>query len=109
MRGRIGLWALLVILFSVLAIGDLQAQVERATLSGTALDGSGAVIVGAAIQAKNINTGNVYSAATDAQGRYILPEMAVGTYDVSAEKTGFQKMVQTGNCAEHRITAGTGF
>lgn len=96
MRGRIVLWALLVILFGVLAIDDIQAQVEKATLSGTALDDSGAVIVGAAIQAKNVNTGNVYSAVTDAQGRYILPEMTVGTYDVSAEKTGFQKMVQTG-------------
>ena len=95
-RGRIVFWALLVLLLGVLAIGDLQAQVEKATLSGTALDGSGAVVVGAAIQAKNINTGIVYSAVTDGQGRYILPEMAVGTYDVSAQKDGFQKMVQTG-------------
>jgi len=80
----------------VFAAGDAQAQVERATLSGTTLDPSGAVIVGAAIQAKNVNTGFVYSAVSDAQGRYILPEMSVGTYDVSAEMVGFQKMVQTG-------------
>ena len=96
MRGRIVFWALLVLLLGVFAIGDLQAQVEKATLSGTALDSSGAVVGGAAIQAKNINTGIVYSAVTDGQGRYILPGMAVGTYDVSAEKAGFQKMVQTG-------------
>ena len=95
-RKRIIFWALLVLLSGVLAIGDLQAQVEKATLSGTALDASGAVVAGAAIQAKNVNTGIVYSAVTDGQGRYILPEMAVGTYDVSAEKAGFQKMVQTG-------------
>jgi hypothetical protein len=95
-RGKVAFWALLVFLLGVLANGNLQAQVEKATLSGTALDSSGAVIVGAAIQAKNINTGIVYSAVSDGQGRYILPEMAVGTYDVSAEKAGFQKMVQTG-------------
>ena len=95
-RERIVFWALLVLLLGVLAIGNLQAQVEKATLSGTALDVSGAVVVGAAIQAKNVNTGIVYSAVTNGQGRYILPEMAVGTYDVSAMKTGFQKMVQTG-------------
>ena len=95
-RGRIVFWALLVLLLGVLAVGDLQAQVEKATLSGTALDASGAVVAGATIQAKNLNTGIVYSAVTDGQGRYILPEMAVGTYDVSAEKAGFQKMVQTG-------------
>jgi hypothetical protein len=95
-RWRIDFWALLVLLLGVLAISDLQAQVEKATLSGTALDSSGAVVGGAAIQAKNINTGNVYSTITNVQGRYILPEMAVGTYEVSAEKAGFQKMVQTG-------------
>ena len=89
-------WALLVLLSGGLAIGDLQAQVEKATLSGTTLDASSAVVAGAVIQAKNVNTGIVYSAVTDGQGRYILPEMAVGTYDVSAEKAGFQKMVQTG-------------
>jgi hypothetical protein len=95
-RGRIGFWALLVLSLGVLAIGNLQAQAEKATLSGTAFDVSGAVVVGAAIEAKNINTGNAYSAVTDGQGRYILPEMAVGTYDVSAQQAGFQKMVQTG-------------
>lgn len=95
-QGRFVLWALLVLLFGVLPIGDLQAQAEKAALSGTALDASGAVVVGAAIQAKNINTGIVYSAVTDGQGRYVLPEMPVGTYDVSAEQAGFQKMVQTG-------------
>jgi len=88
--------ALLLLLSGALAIGDLQAQAENAALSGTALDESGAVVGGVAIQAKNIRTGIVYSAVTDGQGRYILPEMSVGTYDVSAEKAGFQKMVQTG-------------
>ncbi len=96
MRGRTASWALLVFLLGALTIGNLHAQVEKATLSGTALDVSGAVIVGAAIQAKNLNTGTVYTAVTDGQGRYILPEMSVGNYDVSAEKAGFQKMVQTG-------------
>ncbi|MBN1568126.1 MAG: TonB-dependent receptor, partial [Acidobacteria bacterium] len=95
-RGRFVFWALLVILSGVLTIGDLQAQAEKAALSGTAFDVSGAVIVGAAIQAKNVSRGIVYSAVTDGQGRYILPEMPVGTYDVSAEVAGFQKMVQTG-------------
>ena len=60
------------------------------------MDASGAVIVGAKIQAKDVNTGVTYSGNTDGQGRYILPEMQVGTYDVSAEKSGFQEMVQTG-------------
>ena len=88
--------ALAIPFLSVLIVGNLYAQVEKATLSGTVTDASGAVVVGAKIQAKNVNTGIAYSGDTDGQGRYILPEMQVGTYDVSAQKSGFQQMVQTG-------------
>jgi hypothetical protein len=95
-QGRIACLLLLVFFLGVLATGDLLAQAEKATLSGTVFDPSEAVIVGATVQAKNVKTDNVYSAVTDGQGRYILPDMAVGTYDVSAEQDGFQTMVQTG-------------
>ncbi|MDR3720918.1 MAG: TonB-dependent receptor [Candidatus Acidoferrales bacterium] len=88
--------ALAIPFLCVLVAGNLYAQVEKATLSGTVMDPSGAVIVDAKIQAKNVNTGVTYSSSTDGQGRYILPEMQVGTYEVSAQKAGFQQMVQTG-------------
>ncbi|MEJ2245890.1 MAG: TonB-dependent receptor, partial [Acidobacteriota bacterium] len=96
LQGRITFLLLLVFVLCVLSTGNLLAQVEKATLSGTVYDPSGAVIVDATIQAKNVKTDIVYSAVTDRQGRYILPDMAAGTYDVSAEQPGFQKMVQTG-------------
>ena len=93
---KIVCWALVVLVFSALAVSDLQAQVSTAVLSGTATDATGAVIVGAKIQAKNTGTGITYSAVTDGQGRYSIPELPVGTYDVSALKSGFQNVVQTG-------------
>lgn len=77
-------------------VGRLGAQVEKATLSGTVTDASGAVIVGARIEAKNVSTGVGYSGVTDGQGRYILAEMPVGSYEVSAQMAGFQQIVQTG-------------
>jgi Carboxypeptidase regulatory-like domain/TonB-dependent Receptor Plug Domain len=88
--------ALAVLLLSILPVGSLYAQVAKATLSGTVVDPSGAVIADAKIQAKNVNTGVTYSASTDAQGRYILPELQVGSYEVSAQKSGFEQLVQTG-------------
>ena len=93
---RIVLWALAIPFLTLLIVGNLHAQVEKATLSGTVTDASGAVVVGAKVQAKNVATGGTYSSDTDAQGRYLLPEMPVGTYEVSAQKSGFQQMLQTG-------------
>ena len=88
--------ALAVLLFSALAVSNLQAQVDTAVLSGTALDTTGAVIAGAKIEAKNVGTGISYVGTTDGAGRYSIPEMPIGTYNVSAQKSGFQKLVQTG-------------
>ena len=95
-QGKIVCWALIVLLFSALAVSNLQAQVNTAVLSGTATDTTGAVIGGAKLEAKNVGTGVSYVGTTDGQGRYSIPELQVGTYDVSAQKSGFQKVVQTG-------------
>src|SRR5271154_356479 len=88
--------ALAISFLFVFAVGNLYAQVEKATLSGTVTDPSGAVILDAKVQAKNVSTSATYSGVTDGQGRYVLAEMQVGTYEVSAQKAGFQQMVQTG-------------
>jgi Carboxypeptidase regulatory-like domain/TonB dependent receptor/TonB-dependent Receptor Plug Domain len=88
--------ALAVCFLCVLMAGRCYGQVEKATLSGTVTDPSGGVIVGAKIEAKDVSTGVTYSGVTDAQGRYTLPEMQVGSYDVSAQETGFEKVLQTG-------------
>lgn len=96
LAGPKSILSVIVCVLALLLVGNLYAQGEKATLSGTIMDASGAVIVGANIQAKNVNTGITYSGATDEQGRYVLPDMQVGTYEVSAEQAGFQKMVQTG-------------
>ncbi len=84
------------LLLSALAVSNLHAQVNTAVLSGTATDPSGAVIVGVKIQAKNTSTDSTYSAITDGQGRYSITELPVGTYNVSAQKSGFRNLVQTG-------------
>ena len=93
---KFSLGALAVLLFSALAVSNLQAQVNTAVLSGTALDPTGAVVQGAKIEAKNTGTGVSYVRTTDGAGRYSIPELQIGTYDVSAQKSGFQKVVQTG-------------
>ncbi len=78
------------------AISHLPAQVATATILGTVTDTSGAAIPGAAIQARNAGTGAVQSTAADGQGRFRIPDLAVGDYQVEASKMGFSTVVHTG-------------
>jgi hypothetical protein len=71
------------------------AQVSAA-ISGVVTDASGLAVSAATVTAKDLETGAVRSAATDTAGRYRLPELAVGAYQVLAAKDGFQTTVRSG-------------
>src|SRR5215831_6257984 len=72
-----------------------QTQV-LGTISGTISDKSGAVIPGAQVTATNKGTSQAQAATTNDGGYFVLSNLPAGTYDVSAEKTGFQRCVRTG-------------
>jgi len=63
---------------------------------GTVTDSSGAVVAGAKIQATNIGTNAVQTTLSDAEGRYRIPALPAGTYDVQTESTGFQTSLRKG-------------
>ncbi len=71
------------------------AQVS-AGLSGRVTDQTGAVVSGAAVTAKNLDTGIVRTAITDQAGRYEMVALPIGQYDVLARKDGFAERVRTG-------------
>lgn len=48
------------------------------------------------VRARNLETGAVRGAATDAAGRYRIPALPVGAYEVRAAKEGFTEEVRTG-------------
>ena len=81
--------------FSPAGAGRLYAQ-ATATISGTVADMSGAAIPGSSIQVKNLGTGITQSISTDAQGRYTVPELVIGSYEIQASKTGFSTMIRSG-------------
>src|SRR5437899_2713121 len=72
------------------------AQVNTATISGQVLDASGASIPAARVIARNVQTGIERETVTSETGIYSLPLLPIGTYDVSAEKGGFKKYIQSG-------------
>jgi carboxypeptidase family protein/TonB-dependent receptor-like protein len=87
--------ALLIALLGVLS-GAAVAQVSTATVSGTVKDQSGAVLPGATVTATNTETGSVRTATSGSRGEYRFSSLAVGTYDVKAEMSGFQAGIRKG-------------
>jgi hypothetical protein len=79
----------------VLGVNRLNAQ-ATAAISGTVTDSSGAVMAEAAVQAKNTGTGISQNTVSDAQGRFRFPDLAIGQYELSASKAGFQTVNRTG-------------
>ncbi|HSR06042.1 MAG TPA: carboxypeptidase regulatory-like domain-containing protein [Bryobacteraceae bacterium] len=98
--GRISVTRLLSIwglcFLACLSIQHLRGQAATATISGTVTDTSGAAVPGAAVNATNTGTGLTRSTVSDAQGRYNLPDLAIGDYDLQATKMGFQTVVRKG-------------
>jgi hypothetical protein len=73
----------------VLLASMASAQVDRATLTGTVADASGASIGSAKVVIESSATGFRREVATAATGAYQLPGLPVGTYAVTVSKEGF--------------------
>jgi hypothetical protein len=78
------------------AANPAAAQTFRGTILGTVTDPTGAAIAGAAVAVKNVNTGLSRTVSTSDDGTYSAPELPIGTYSVTVEKTGFRQGVVTG-------------
>ena len=72
------------------------AQVGTGSIQGTVSDSSGAIIAGASVTVTNTQTSVVAPITANTQGRYVAPDLLVGTYDVQAKMTGFQTQIHTG-------------
>ncbi len=91
----------IIVLLSLLAIAgvvaqSLRAQVSTATISGTARDSSGAMLPGAEVVVRNVETGISRSVVTDSAGRFRIPQLGLGQYEVRATVTGFKTEVRNG-------------
>ncbi|HEV7377884.1 MAG TPA: TonB-dependent receptor [Pyrinomonadaceae bacterium] len=66
-----------------------SAQSSTATLSGTVMDETGAVIPAVNITLLNLSTALQRHAATDEAGAYVVPLLPPGRYNVTAQRDGF--------------------
>ncbi len=74
--------------------GRLAAQ--TASLSGTVMDSSGAIVPRAAITATDQQRSLTFTAISGEGGSYTLLNLPVGSYSIQAEATGFKRFIQTG-------------
>lgn len=90
-------WAFCLMVVGVCAIAqDAAAQGTAASIRGTVVDPSGALVSNAALTATQTETGFVRQATSDSHGEYIFVELPIGHYRLEAQAKGFQRYVQSG-------------
>ncbi len=65
-------------------------QGANGTITGTITDPTGSAVPGANVEARNIETGAVYTGASTNAGNYAIPNLPVGTYELTVKVSGFK-------------------
>src|SRR3989441_2424703 len=87
--------AVLALLFVLPAI-SADAQTVGASLQGVVTDATGAALANAEVVVISASTGGVWELKTDSSGRYRVPVLQPGEYEVHVTQTGFQPVVRRG-------------
>ena len=94
-RMRIREWMLTPIVLFVFAAAAI-GQMGTATILGVVKDSTGAVIPGASLTARNVETGQTRTAVSGGNGAYRFTALPVGSYEVQAEQAGFRVEARRG-------------
>src|SRR3989441_5917499 len=87
--------AVLALLFVLPAI-SADAQTVGASLQGVVTDATGAALANAEVVVISASTGGVWELKTDSSGRYRVPVLQPGEYEVHVTQTGFQPVARHG-------------
>ena len=79
----------------VLALPQVASAQGDARFSGAVLDQSGAFVPGATVTVKNQKTGEVRTAVTSADGRYVVANLKPSVYTISVMVGSFQPLEYT--------------
>ena len=98
MRRHLGLWAVLgsVILCGWAKPAYSQGGVSAAQLNGTVKDASGGSVAKASLTLRDVGTNQTYTAVSNDNGLYAIPNLPPGTYELTTEARGFAKSTQRG-------------
>lgn len=87
--------------FFLLVLGGMAcslaaAQEARGNITGIVTDPHGLVVAGAHVVATNVATNVQTATVSNGSGNYALLYLPVGTYSITVEQSGFDKLVQHG-------------
>jgi Carboxypeptidase regulatory-like domain len=86
----------MMLILGALALPEMgSAQTELAGVSGRVTDGSGAVIVDAEIEIRNVETNVSATVRTNLDGLYTIPSVHPGHYLINVRKPGFKSVSLT--------------
>ena len=88
---KLALWLAGVLLFSQVAVAQ-----STGTILGVVQDSTGAVIPGANLTARNVETGLTRTTVSGGNGSYRFVALPVGSYEVQTTTPGFQTEVHSG-------------
>ena len=71
-----------------------QSQITTGVVQGTVTDQAGAIVPGANVEVKNLETNLVKNASTDEDGRFSFLQLPSGRYTLTVTKQGFATLVQ---------------
>ncbi|HYO92271.1 MAG TPA: carboxypeptidase-like regulatory domain-containing protein [Pyrinomonadaceae bacterium] len=95
---RAARFALLLLLVGIsLLLPARQAHAQSGatgSLTGVVQDANGAVLLGASVTVKNAGTALTRTVTTNEEGRWTVPVLPVGEYEVTYELSGFKKLIR---------------
>ena len=83
-----GICVCLLTMLALSANARAQTQITTGTIQGTVLDANGAVLPGANVEIKNLDTNLVRSLSTDEGGRFVALAMPPGKYSITRKRSG---------------------
>lgn len=94
MSSRVGGLLLAFCICAGAARAGAQETINTGSIGGRVTDPQGAVVAGASVTARQIETNVTAETVTDAQGRFRFPYLKVGRYEIKARLQGFSDAVR---------------
>src|SRR5215813_6122940 len=85
-----------ILVLLLVLVGTSAVAQQTGSIVGTVHDPTGAVVPEANVKITNTETQFQRVVKTNASGEYVAPSMPTGTYSITVDKTGFEKLNRAG-------------